>query len=521
MITVYIDNKKYQAKKGQTIISLLLEAKIDLAFLAYHPDLDNLGGDRIALVEIGDNQRIVNAETTKVYPQLKIYTETELVKKYRKANAELLFASHSEKCATCTRRFNCGLLSLARRDGLNIATYPDRKLKRKTFKIDHAIEIDSSQCIDCGNCIQACQRQGINYLEYTNTAHKQELRPSSDKTKICLHCGQCTLVCPVASAQEQDQWAQVETLLADPKAEVVALLDPASRVSLGEAFQLRHSDSQDSVYLALAKLGFRDSYDLALGAEMLSQREAKELLERKEAKQKLPLISSACPAWSRYLEHYQPKLKPYLAKSRSAQLLLAQDLRANYKTAKDKELKLVSIVACPAKKEEVLAKKSFQAGKPLIDNVITLRELVFMLKKRDLDLAKLKVKQTKVKPVKLSAISAHSGGLTELLISNILQLKSVAKETRKKMLRNTRLLLSQNDGFIELNLEIAQAKYSFACFNGIASFIESKADCRQYDYIEVMACPGGCLGGGGQIIPTTKKIISQRQVANYRLSLIK
>ncbi len=394
MINIKIDNKKYNAQSGETILEVALRNNIKIPTLCHHPDLDVRAGCRVCVVEIKNHAKLMTACSTKVQSDWEIFTNSPRVQKARNLNIELLFAAHIEKCANCTLRFNCDLLKMARDYEINITRFPDRKNKRKTYKFSNAVEIDGSQCIDCSNCISACNRQGINFLEMQGNGVNQEIKPKRDKNHACIYCGQCANACPVASAQEQDDWSQVEKELNNKKTIVVAQFAPAVRVSIGEEFGLPYgTNCAKKINTALKILGFNRIFDVNFGADITTMTEAEELLERLTNKNSaLPMFTSCCPAWVAYVEFYHPELIPNLTTARSPHIHSAGAIKsylADKNKLKAKNIKVVSIVPCTAKKYEAARAELKYQGQPLVDYVLTTRELAFLMKKNNINLAAL------------------------------------------------------------------------------------------------------------------------------------
>ena len=231
-MSVRINNKKVNWRKGQTILDIASENGITIPTLCHHPDLKVQANCRICVVEIKGWKNLVTACSTLVEDGMEIFTDTERVARARLLNLELIFAEHDIKCATCTFRFDCELLKLAAKYKVKINRFSPRKAKRKVYKFANAVEIDSSQCIDCRNCIEACSTiQKIGYLKLTGKGIDQEVVPVKDKNKACIYCGQCSLHCPVAAAQEQYHGDKLEKALGDKNKIVVAQFAPSVRVS--------------------------------------------------------------------------------------------------------------------------------------------------------------------------------------------------------------------------------------------------------------------------------------------------
>lgn len=525
-IKIKINGKTYPCVLGETILEVAKRNGIFIPSLCHYPDLEVKATCRVCVVEIKGRNRLVTACSTKVSNDLEILTNSAKVKLARDTNLKLIFSAHIEKCFNCTSRFNCDLLFLAKRYKLNIASFRDRKGQRKTYKFANAVEIDSSQCIDCQNCLSACSDiQKINYLEKRGNGCQQEIVPTKNKDIDCIYCGQCTLYCPVASAQEQSNWERLEELLANNKKgkKLIAMFAPSTRVSIGETFGLPYAhNSAGQMISALKKLGFDQVFDVNLGADITTLVEAEELLERLgDKKAKLPLITSCCPAWVKYLEFYRPDLIPHLTTARSPQIHLGGIIKtywAQQKKIKAKDIITVSIMPCTAKKFESRRSELKINGLYPVDEVITVRELAFLIKKKGIDFKKLKAEKSNdllSDGSGAGVIFGASGGVMESALRTAQYLLSGSKKTKFghsdiefKELRGLK-------GIKEAKIKLNDKKISVAIVSGIANVPKILTKLNKYHYIEVMACPSGCIGGGGQIIPTSKEIVQKRMEGLY------
>lgn len=526
-IKIKINNKEIVCQKGQTILEVARENKIFIPSLCHHPDFPAKANCRICVVEIAGRKRLVTSCSTKAEEGMEIFTESEKVKKSRNMNIELIFAEHIEKCSDCILRYRCRLLNCAEKYKILISAFNDRKSKRKIYKFANAVEIDGTQCIDCRNCIDACSvLQNINYLELKGKGINQEIVPTKNKKIDCIYCGQCAVHCPVAAAQEQTQWEEVEEVIKNEKKIVVAQIAPAVRVSIGEEFSLPHGEIMTGQVIAgLKRLGFDYVFDVNFGADITTMVEAEELLERINAGGIMPMMTSCCPAWVKYVEFYHPELIPNLTTSRSPHIHNGGIIK-NYWAKKmginPKNISVVSVMPCTAKKFEASRKELKVKGLSPVDFVLTVREFAFMLKKNKLNLADLKKREAD-NPLGehsgAAAIYGASGGVMESALRTA-QFMACQSDSERNNLCPIKLEFKDirgMKGVKEASAEIAGKKLKVAVVNGIGNIEKVIENLSRYDYIEVMACPGGCIGGGGQPIPTTDAIRKKRIAALYKI----
>jgi len=529
-IKIKINKKQYVCNEGELIMSVAKQKKIEIPGLCGHPDFCTKANCRVCVVEIVGRDKLVTACSTPVEAGMEILTESKKVVKSRNINLELIFAAHIEKCADCVWRFECKLLKYAKDYKILLTTFDDRKGRRKTYKFGNAVELDGTQCIDCRNCLDACSKmQKIDYLEIQEKNIRQEVVPTRKRDHHCIMCGQCAVHCPVSAAQEQIEYKQVEEYIKDEKKIVVAQFAPSIRVSIGEDFGLPYGEVvTGQIVTGLRKLGFDYVFDVNFGADMTTIVEATELLERvkkldKKNAKPLPMFTSCCPGWVNYVEMYEPTLIPNLTTSRSPHMHSGGAIKtywAEKMRVDPKNIIVVSVMPCTAKKYEASRKEMAINGNFPVDNVITTREFSFMLKKNGIDLGKLE-KGSADSPIGeysgAAAIYGASGGVME---SALRSAQYFACTNSKAKICETKINFKEVrgiEGFKEAFVDIAGSKLRVAVVNGIGNIKPVLEKIDKYDYIEVMACPGGCIGGGGQPIPTTNEIRKKRMQALYKL----
>lgn len=525
-MTLSLNHKKVQFKAGQTILDVATANGFVIPTLCHHPDLKVQANCRICVVEIEGHSHPETACSTLAEEGMNILTESPRISKARSLNLELIFAEHAEKCVDCIRRYDCDLLKFASEYKANIRRFPDRKSRRKTYRFANAVEIDGTQCIDCKNCVHVCSEiQKIDYLKMVGYGINQEVIPTKDKNKACIYCGQCTLHCPVAAAQEQSSYASVEAVIKDKKKIVVAQFAPSIRVSLGEEFGLPYgTNCEGKIYTALKNLGFNYVFDVNFGADITTMVEAEELLERlKDKKAVFPMMTSCCPAWVAYVEFYHPELLFNLTSARSPHIHLAGAIKTYFAKKNNidpKNIIVVSIMPCTAKKYEAARPELTLDGRPLVDFVLTTREFAYLIKKNRIDFTKLadSVGESLFNNGSgAAAIYGASGGVMESALRTAVSLS--CKKSKNKLCDN-RLEFKEVRGlagFKEATVNLDGRKLKVGVVNGIGNIESVLPRLNKYHYIEVMSCPGGCLGGGGQPIPTTRAIRQKRLEGLYAI----
>ena len=403
------------------------------------------------------------------------------------------------------------------------------------------MEIDGTQCIDCRNCLDACSLlQNINYLELKGRGIDQEIVPTRDKKIDCIYCGQCAVHCPVGAAQEQSQWEMVEKVLAEEKKIVVAQFAPSIRVSIGEEFNLPYGEIlTGQVVAGLKELGFNYVFDVSFGADVTTMVEAEELLERLTENRKdsgglknkkkqitnynLPMMTSCCPAWVKYVEFYHPELISNLTTARSPHIHSGGAVKtywADKMTINPKDIIVVSVMPCTAKKFEATRPELKIKGVAPVDYVLTTREFAWLLKKNNINFPKLKPIKADDVLGQYSGAGILYGGSGGVMESALRTAQFLACGKNKGKICQTRLEFKEVRGLAgikETIVSVAGKKLRVAVVNGIGNIEPVITNLNKYDYIEVMACPGGCIGGGGQPIPTTDEIRKKRIAALYKL----
>lgn len=521
-VKIKIDRKEVLAKEGETILEVAKKNGIEIPALCYHSDLKIKANCRMCLVEIKSQKDLQTSCSIPVKEGMEILTSTPEIEKARKINLELIFSQHREECFDCVWKYNCQLLKLARQYNVEITRFKDRKSK---FPVDIAgpIEFDWTKCIDCKNCIEVCQGQKVGFLKNEEKLNFFQATTSKKENKDCVYCGQCIVHCPVGAIETTGEFEAIKDPLENKKKIVIAQIAPSVRTTIGEEFGFPYGESIiGKIAAGLRKLGFNKVFDVPLGADFTTVEEAKEFVERLNKKERLPMMTSCCPAWVKFVEFYWPEFIPNLTTVRSPHIILG-GLIKTYFSEKEKinpkDIVLVSIMPCTAKKYEIKREELKVDNRQVIDYVLTTRELVYLFRENNIDLAKIKPQKLDY-PFGLSSgagiIYGASGGVMESA------LRTAAFNILGKNLKEIEFFEARGmDEVKRAEIDIIGKKIRITIVNILenASKIleEIKREPGLYHYIEVMACPGGCIGGGGQPLPTNKEIRDKRAEGLYRI----
>ena len=519
MVTVYIDDVEIQVPSDYTVLKAARKAGVKIPTLCYLKDINQIGACRVCLVEI---ERARGLQASCVYPVsegLKVYTHTPKVLAARKQVVELLLSNHPQECLTCSRSTNCELQSLAKE--LNVGEVPFVG-EKKEYEIDlssPSIVRDATKCILCRRCVAVCsQVQQVGVLGVINRGFDSTVGPAFKHglgEVNCTNCGQCINVCPVGALKEADHTERVWKALGDPNTHVIVQTAPAVRAGLGEEFGLpMGTPVTGRMVAALRRLGFDKVFDTNFTADLTIMEEGSEVIERLTKGGKLPVITSCSPGWVKFCEHTFPDLLENLSSAKSPQQMFGALAKTYYPETSGVDAKTVysvSVMPCTAKKFECQRPEMAQAGVPDVDAVLTTRELGAMIRQAGIDFVNLPNEEPDA-PMGLGTGAADifgvTGGVMEAAIRTVYELVAGAPLPSLELEP-----IRGMEGVKEAALDVPNfGEVRVAVAHGLSNAAKLMQAVRkgekQYHFIEVMACPGGCVGGGGQPLVTSAQRIA-------------
>lgn len=521
-VSVFIDGKEIRAEEGKNILQVAIENDIHIPHFCYHEDMEVEANCRACLILLEDSKRIETSCTVPATEGLRVHTTSPKVERLRKKNMELLLASHRKLCPKCQKGEWCKAADEIDKYHIPENHYVRRKVGRAIHKMGTAAEFDPELCIACNKCVKACERIGVNFLELSGKNTKTRVDYNKDPKVDCIYCGQCTVVCPVNAIREQGHIPQVEEAIADPDKIVIVQTAPSVRASIGEEFGVPYgTDLTGKMYTAYRLLGFDKIFDVNFGADITTMVEAEELIERLQSGEGLPMFTSCCPGWVKYLEYYHPEMIPHLTTARSPQMHSGGAYKtwwAEKEGVDPKKIVVVSVMPCTSKKYEASHEKMKIDGMFPVDYSLTTRELAVMLKKHNIDLPKLKPSEVDHYGIHSGAavIYGASGGVMESALRTAYRMVT-GEDLKNVELKEVRGMKGVKRAVIQVgNIKVKVGIVAMA--KNIRKVLKAiKENPNIFDYVEFMACPGGCIGGGGQPNPSSDRIIKKRIAGLYRI----
>ncbi len=514
MVNVIIDGVKVQVPAGSTVLEAAKIAGIDIPTLCYLKDINEIGSCRVCVVEIKGARNLQAACVYPVSEGLEVYTNTPKVRESRKVTTELILSNHEKKCLTCPRNRNCELQALADDLGIDEIRYMGENDVHEIDRLSPSIIRDNNKCVLCRRCISVCKNiQTVSVIDSANRGIKTRVGSAFDMSLNdvpCVCCGQCINVCPVGALYENPQIDKVWDAIGDETKHVLVQTAPAVRAALGEEFGMPIGTAvTGKMVAALRRLGFDKVFDTDFAADLTIMEEGTELLERINGGGTLPMITSCSPGWINFCEHFYPEFIPNLSSCKSPHQMFGAVLKTYYAEKNNinpKDIYVVSVMPCSSKKFESARDEMNVGGLRDVDAVITTRELAKMIKQAGIKFTNLADEEFD-DPFGIGSgagvIFGATGGVMEAALRTVKEIVE-GKELDSIEFDAVRGL----EGIKEASVNIGGTDVKVAVVHGLGNARKVldavKAGKATYHFIEIMACPGGCVTGGGQPIVDSK-----------------
>lgn len=529
MVKLTIDGKHVSVKEGTTILEAARSVGIRIPTLCYLKDVNEIGACRVCIVEVVGNENLCAACNTQAEDGMEVLTNSARVRSARQINVELILSAHNTNCTSCVRNGNCTLQTLCQ--DLNITDIPfEVSYPKKNWDKTLPLIRDREKCVKCMRCISFCEKvQGLGVWDVLGTGHRTTvgLRGTSNlRDANCALCGQCITHCPVGALHERDDTRKVLDALADPDKIVIAQVAPAVRSAWGVDAGLEENQATvGRMVTALKGLGFDYVFDTDFAADLTIMEEGSELVERLQNREKYewPMFTSCCPGWVRFIKHEFPRFLPNLSTAKSPQQMfgaVAKTWFAKQLNVKPDQIFCVSVMPCVAKKYEAAVPEVSDSGAEAdVDLVLTTREMGRMLRSSGICLEELG-ETAFDEPLGLGTgagvIFGTTGGVMEAALRSAHYL--VTGENPHPDAFST---VRGMEGWKERVVQVGDVSLKVAVVSGLGNarklLHEIKWKNAQYDFVEIMACPGGCAGGGGQPITDGKELAAERGEVLRRL----
>ncbi len=545
-VTIQINEKKVFVPFGTTILDACKENQIHIPTLCHHPDLCIAGVCRICVVEVEGLRTLQTSCSFPVTSPIKIHTSTEKVRKARRHIIDLLLSEHYGECYSCFRNGNCELQSLAKEYGVD--GYSFGHILEPKYKVDKssaAVIRDMNKCILCKRCVRTCiDLQEVGVLEAINRGHETHVGTFLDKPLadvICINCGQCINRCPTAALRANDPSDEIWNAIDDPQKHVVIQTAPSPRAAIGEEFGIEPGHSfTGELNTALRRIGFDKVFDTNFTADLTIMEEGTELLRRlkkavveKDSSVRLPQFTSCSPGWIKFIEHFYPEYLDYLSSAKSPQQMFGAVIKTFY--AKESKIDpadiiTVALMPCAAKKFECNRPEMNASGFKDVDYGLTTREMAKMIREAGIHLPEMP-KSNFDEPFGNASgaglIFGATGGVMEAALRTVYELVT-GREVPFENLRiescrgfeGIKQASIKLENCVESNNFLEGVELKFIVAHGTANAKKvmemlQRGELSDVHFVEIMACPGGCLGGGGQPIPTSEEIRRKRAQAIY------
>ena len=514
MINLTIDGQKITVPEGTTILNAAKQAGIDIPTLCFLKEINEVGDCRMCIVEVEGRKGFATSCIQQVEEGMVVHTHTPNVLEARHVILDLIISNHAKDCLTCTRSGNCELQTLATKFNVLDIEFPGEMNKHKIDDSSPSIVRDFNKCILCRRCVATCKNvQEIGAIDCVNRGFESCISTVGDHSLNdvdCTFCGQCIESCPTGALHEKETINDVWVKLKDPETVVLVQTAPATRVALGEEFGMPiGTNVVGKMITALKRLGFDKVFDTNTGADFTIMEEANEFVERFKNHDNLPMLTSCCPAWVKFIEMEYPELLPHLSSCKSPHQMFGAILKTYYAKKENidpEKIYVVSVMPCIAKKFERQRPEMKENGLYDVDNVITTRELARMIKQANIDFEKLEdgtFDSPMGEATGAGAIFGTTGGVMEAALRTAQDIL-----TGKDLPQIDFEQVRGGKGIKRATINIAGKPISVVAASGLSNarkiMEEIKSGKSNYQFVEIMACPGGCIMGGGQPIKNSK-----------------
>lgn len=514
MIKLTIDGKEVEVEKGTTVLQAARKANIDIPTLCYLKEINAAGDCRMCIVEIEGRRGFVPSCITQVEDGMKVKTDTPELNESRRIMLDLILSTHNRDCLTCVRNGNCELQALAEKFGITNVEYEGQKVEPSIDELSPSIIRDNSKCIMCKRCVAACKNvQKVGAIDVAGRGFHSRIAAENDESLNnvnCVFCGQCIEACPTGALREKDETKYVWRKIRDKEKVVVVQTAPAVRAGLGEEFGYPiGTNVTGKMVTALKRIGFDKVFDTNTAADLTIMEEANELIERLQKGGTLPMITSCSPGWIRFIEMNYPDLLPHLSSCKSPHQMFGAILKTYYAEKENidpKKMFVVSVMPCVAKKFEKTREEMKNDELENVDAVLTTRELARMIKQANIDFKTLEDSEfddPMGEATGAGAIFGTTGGVMEAALRTAYETLT-GKELSKLEFEDVR----GKEGIKKATVKIGDKEVKVAVVHGLSNareiLEEIQAGNADYQFVEIMACPGGCVMGGGQPIVSSK-----------------
>ena len=527
MVNLTINGIPVQAEEHMTILTAAASAGITIPTLCYLKDINEIGACRVCVVEIEGVERLQAACNATVSEGMAVYTNSPKVREARRINVELILSQHNDHCASCARSGNCTLQTLCNDLGITEEHF-EKQIPKNRWSRRSPLVRDAAKCVKCMRCVQICDHvQDLHIWDVANTGSHTTIDVSRNRfisESDCALCGQCITHCPVGALRERDDTDEVFSALADPERITVVQIAPAVRAAWGEAFgMVREDATAGRLVAALRTMGFDYIFDTDFSADLTIMEEGSEFLQRLREHGTLPMFTSCCPGWVRFVKSQFPEFTDHLSTAKSPQQMfgaVAKSYYAELLGVEPERIYCVSVMPCLAKKHECALPSMNDAGAGQhVDAVLTTREITRMIRAehiRPQTLAEEAFDQPLGTATGAGVIFGATGGVMEAALRSAYYLVT-GNNPDPDAFRAVRGM----DGWREATFDLAGTPLRVAIASGLGNarrLMEAiRSGHASYDFVEIMACPGGCAGGGGQPIHDGQELAAERAGVLYEL----